>query len=262
MGASYREFTEYILKKYRRIDAGERNERSYMFLTVREIQKYYGEGKTRHLVLDRVSFSIEEGSILVVMGPSGSGKSTLLHCIGGLEHIDGGSIEVDGVELSGLNDKKLLAYRRASLGFVFQFYNLIPNLTVAENVDVCRYLSGSPLDRDELLGTLGLSEKKDSFPRELSGGEQQRCAIARALVKNPKLLLCDEPTGALDSHTSREILCLLDEINRKYNTTVIIVTHNEAIKPMADHLISMSDGAVADSCKNADKRPAALLEGI
>ncbi len=201
-----------------------------MYLEVKRLKKSYGEGGSYVEVLKGVDLSVEKGVMCVIQGASGSGKSTLLHCIGGLDEAGSGSVSVDGMEICGLTPEELSDYRRANLGFVFQFYNLVPNLTVKENIQVCEYLTGSPLDLGELLDTLGLAGHQDKFPPQLSGGQQQRCAIARALIKNPKLLLCDEPTGALDSHTSREILELLEEVNRKYGTTILIVTHNNAIR--------------------------------
>lgn len=193
-----------------------------MYLEVKRLKKSYGEGGSYVEVLKGVDLSVEKGVMCVIQGASGSGKSTLLHCIGGLDEAGSGSVSVDGMEICGLTPEELSDYRRANLGFVFQFYNLVPNLTVKENIQVCEYLTGSPLDLGELLDTLGLAGHQDKFPPQLSGGQQQRCAIARALIKNPKLLLCDEPTGALDSHTSREILELLEEVNRKYGTTILI----------------------------------------
>ena len=180
-----------------------------MFVEVTGIKKSYGEGGSYVQVLKGVSVGIEKGEMCVIQGTSGSGKSTLLNCIGGLDEVDSGSIKIDGKEIVGLRGEKLSDYRRATHGFIFQFYNLIPNLTVRENIQVCEYLTKSPLDMDELLSVLGLTEHQNKFPSQLSGGQQQRCAIARALIKNPKLLLCDEPTGALDSKTSREILILM-----------------------------------------------------
>ena len=208
-----------------------------MYLEVKRLKKSYGEGGSYVEVLKGVDLSVEKGVMCVIQGASGSGKSTLLHCIGGLDEAGSGSVSVDGMEICGLTPEELSDYRRANLGFVFQFYNLVPNLTVKENIQVCEYLTGSPLDLGELLDTLGLAGHQDKFPPQLSGGQQQRCAIARALIKNPKLLLCDEPTGALDSHTSREILELLEEVNRKYGTTILIVTHNNAIRQMVDQVV-------------------------
>ena len=213
-------------------------------------------------VLKGVDLSVEKGVMCVIQGASGSGKSTLLHCIGGLDEAGSGSVSVDGMEICGLTPEELSDYRRANLGFVFQFYNLVPNLTVKENIQVCEYLTGSPLDLGELLDTLGLAGHQDKCPPQLSGGQQQRCAIARALIKNPKLLLCDEPTGALDSHTSREILELLEEVNRKYGTTILIVTHNNAIRQMVDQVVYLKDGQVQKNYRNETKVPAAQLEDL
>ena len=215
-----------------------------MFLEVTNIEKSYGEGGSFTRVLRGVSLSVEKGDMCVIQGASGSGKSTLLNGIGGLDIMDSGSIRVEGKEICGLTQEKLSDYRREKLGFVFQFYNLVPNLTVKENIQVCEYLSERPMNLAELLDTLKLTEHRDKFPFQLSGGQQQRCAIARALIKNPGLLLCDEPTGALDSRSSREILILLEEINRKYKTTILIVTHNNAVKDMVDQVVFLKDGQI------------------
>ena len=233
-----------------------------MYLEVKRLKKSYGEGGSYVEVLKGVDLSVEKGVMCVIQGASGSGKSTLLHCIGGLDEAGSGSVSVDGMEICGLTPEELSDYRRANLGFVFQFYNLVPNLTVKENIQVCEYLTGSPLDLGELLDTLGLAGHQDKFPPQLSGGQQQRCAIARALIKNPKLLLCDEPTGALDSHTSREILELLEEVNRKYGTTILIVTHNNAIRQMVDQVVYLKDGQVQENYRNETKVPAAQLEDL
>ena len=233
-----------------------------MYLEVQRLKKSYGEGGSYVEVLKGVDLSVEKGVMCVIQGASGSGKSTLLHCIGGLDEAGSGSVSVDGMEICGLTPEELSDYRRANLGFVFQFYNLVPNLTVKENIQVCEYLTGSPLDLGELLDTLGLAGHQDKFPPQLSGGQQQRCAIARALIKNPKLLLCDEPTGALDSHTSREILELLEEVNRKYGTTILIVTHNNAIRQMVDQVVYLKDGQVQKNYRNETKVPAAQLEDL
>lgn len=198
----------------------------------------------------------------VIQGASGSGKSTLLNCIGGLDEIDSGSVRVEGKEISGLKAGALSDYRRDHLGFVFQFYNLVPDLTVRENIQVCQYLSKQPLDLNELLETLGLFDQQDKFPSQLSGGQQQRCAIARALIKNPRLLLCDEPTGALDSKTSREILILLEKINEKYGTTMLIVTHNNSIKNMVHKVVVVKDGLIKSDYENKRRTPAAELEDL
>ena len=198
----------------------------------------------------------------MIQGTSGSGKSTMLNCIGGLDTVDSGSIRIDGKEIVGLKSKELSEYRRDALGFIFQFYNLVPNLTVRENIRVCEYLTKDPLDMNELLDTLGLTEHQNKFPSQLSGGQQQRCAIARALIKNPKLLLCDEPTGALDSNTSRDILILLEKINAKYGTTMLIVTHNNSIKNMVHQVVRMKDGLIRTSYMNETRVPAAELEDL
>lgn len=198
----------------------------------------------------------------VIQGTSGSGKSTLLNCIGGLDVMDSGSVKVDNKEIFGLKSSDLSDYRRDNLGFIFQFYNLIPNLTVKENIQVCQYLANDPLDMDDLLEILGLEEHKNKFPSQLSGGQQQRCAIARALIKNPKLLLCDEPTGALDSKTSKDILVLLEKVNKKYGTTMLIVTHNNSIKNMVHKVIVIKDGMIVKDYNNTTIIPAADLEEL
>ena len=213
-------------------------------------------------MLKGVSTGVEKGQICVIQGSSGGGKSTLLNCIGGLDIMDSGSVKIEGKEISGLKPSALADYRRDYLGFIFQFYNLVPNLTVKENIQVCRYLSKDPMDMDEILDILGLTEHKDKFPSQLSGGQQQRCAIARALVKNPKLLLCDEPTGALDSKTSKDILILLEEVNKKYGTTMLIVTHNNAIKNMAHKFIFLKDGNIVEDYVNENRISAAMLEDL
>ena len=213
-----------------------------MYLEIKDVRKSYGNGTSYVQVLNGITTSVEQGELCAIQGTSGSGKSTLLNCIGGLETMDSGSIRVDGLELFGRKPSVLADYRREQLGFVFQFYNLVPNLTVLENIQVCQYLSKEPMDIDELLEIIGLLEHQDKFPSQLSGGQQQRCAIARALVKNPRLLLCDEPTGALDSKTSREILILLETINQRYGTTMLIVTHNNAIKEMVHKVLVIKDG--------------------
>lgn len=195
----------------------------------------------------------------MLLGPSGSGKTTLLNIIGGLETADRGSIRFDGTELSGMNERQLGRYRRRSLGYVFQSYNLIPNLTLRENVESGAYLSDRALDIDELLKTLGVRNQQGQLPSQLSGGEQQRTAIGRAVVKNPDLLLCDEPTGALDYQTSRDILALLETVNQKYGCTMMIVTHNEAIREMADQIIRLHDGTIRSDLSNRNKRKAAEI---
>lgn len=233
-----------------------------MYLEVKEVKKSYGKNDSYIQVLKGISTGVEQGQMCVIQGASGSGKSTLLNCIGGLDHMDSGSVKVDGQEIFGLKPVQLADYRRDHLGFIFQFYNLVPNLTVRENIQVCEYLSKQPLDMDELLETLGMTEHQNKFPSQLSGGQQQRCAIARALIKNPKLLLCDEPTGALDSKTSRDILILLEEINQKYGTTMLIVTHNNAIKNMVHKVVTMKDGQIKNEYENDRRVPAAELEDL
>ncbi|MBR3581698.1 MAG: ABC transporter ATP-binding protein [Lachnospiraceae bacterium] len=233
-----------------------------MYLEVKNVKKSYGQDGSYIQVLKGVNTGVEKGQMCVIQGTSGSGKSTLLNCIGGLDNMDSGSVKVDGNEIFGLTPKKLADYRRESLGFIFQFYNLVPNLTVRENIRICEYISQNPLDMDELLDTLGLTEHQNKFPAQLSGGQQQRCAIARALIKNPKLLLCDEPTGALDSKTSRDILMLLEKINAKYNTTMLIVTHNNSIKNMVHKVIFLKDGLITKDYLNETRVPAAELEDL
>ncbi len=233
-----------------------------MYLQIRDLKKSYGEGGSYVQVLKGINTEVEEGQMCVIQGTSGSGKSTLLNCIGGLDIADSGSIVVDGTEIVGMKQDMLSEYRRDKLGFIFQFYNLIPNLTVKENIQVCEYLTKTPLDLDDLLETLGLTAHQNKFPSQLSGGQQQRCAIARALIKNPRLLLCDEPTGALDSNTSRDILILLEEINAKYGTTMLIVTHNNSIKNMVHKVLLMKDGLIHKSYENEVRVPARELEDL
>ena len=220
------------------------------FLAVEGLRKHYGEGEARVTVLRDVSTAIARGEICVLLGPSGSGKSTFLNLVGGLELADAGTIRVGDTELTSLNAKELGEYRRRELGFVFQFYNLVPDLTVRENIEVCQYLSKDPLPIDDLLKSLGLWEHRAKFPRQVSGGQQQRCAIGRALVKNPSLLLCDEPTGALDYQTSKEILELIEQVNRDFGCTVVIVTHNDAIKRMARCILRLRDGQLVEDVRN------------
>lgn len=233
-----------------------------MYLEVKEVTKSYGKNDSYIQVLKGISTEVMHGQMCVIQGSSGSGKSTLLNCIGGLDTMDSGSVKVDGREIFGLKPAQLANYRRENLGFVFQFYNLVPNLTVRENIQVCEYLSKQPLDMNELLETLGILEHQNKFPSQLSGGQQQRCAIARALIKNPKLLLCDEPTGALDSKTSKDILILLEKINQKYGTTMLIVTHNQAIKNMVHKVLIVRDGRIENEYENQARVPAAELEDL
>lgn len=233
-----------------------------MYITVKDLKKSYGSGDNTVQVLRGIDAEIEKGNMCVIQGTSGSGKSTLLNCIGGLDTIDSGSVVVNGQEIAGLSQDALAEYRRDQLGFIFQFYNLVPNLTVRENIQVCQYLTKQPLDLDELLEVLGLTEQQHKFPSQLSGGQQQRCAIARALIKNPALLLCDEPTGALDSNTSKDILILLERINAQYGTTMLIVTHNNSIKNMVHQVIRIKDGKIRESYQNEHRIPAEQLEDL
>jgi len=230
------------------------------FLEVVDLKKAFGSGDSRQEVLRGLSFSVERGEFCVLLGPSGSGKSTLLNIIGGIDSADSGYISVDGDRLEELGGKRLAQYRRRHLGYVFQLYNLIGNLNVKENIEVGAYLSDDPLEIDGLLETLGLYEHRYKLPNQLSGGQQQRVSIGRAIVKNPDILLCDEPTGALDYTTSKEILKLIGDINAKYNSTVIMVTHNEAIRGMADHIVKLRDGRVRLDERNTHKISAAELE--
>ncbi len=230
------------------------------FLEVKQIYKAYGEGDSRQEVLRGTDFSVAKGEFCVLLGPSGSGKSTLLNIIGGVDNADSGYISIDGEKLEDMNEKALTNYRRKHLGYVFQLYNLIPNLNVKENIEVGAYLSDNPLDIDDLLHTLGLFEHRYKLPNQLSGGQQQRTSIGRAIVKNPDILLCDEPTGALDYNTSKEILGLIESVNQLYGNTIIMVTHNEAISHMADHTIKLRDGIVRKNIVNDNKISAADLD--
>lgn len=231
-----------------------------MFLEISGIKKHFGEGESRVEVLKGIDLEIEKGEICVLLGASGSGKSTLLNIIGGIDSADSGYISINGEKTADMNEKKLTLYRRKHLGYIFQMYNLIPNLNIKENVEVGAYLSDHPLDVDEILKTLGLYEHRHKLPNQLSGGQQQRTAIGRALIKNPDILLCDEPTGALDYNTSKEILKLIEEVNQKYGNTIIIVTHNDAIKNMADRVIKIRDGQIRKNYLNEAKIPAAELD--
>ncbi len=231
-----------------------------MFLEIQQIKKHFGEGESRVDVLRGIDISFEKGEICVLLGPSGSGKSTLLNIIGGIETPDSGKITIHGETIGEMNEKNLTLYRRKHLGYIFQMYNLIPNLNIKENVEVGAYLSDNPLDVDDLLKTLGLYEHRHKLPNQLSGGQQQRTAIGRAVVKNPDILLCDEPTGALDYHTSKEILKLLEDVSRKYGNTVVMVTHNDALQNMADRVVKLRDGKIRKNFVNETKIPAAELE--
>lgn len=230
------------------------------YLVVRGLAKHYGDGEARVQVLDNITTTINRGEICVILGPSGSGKSTFLNLIGGLESADGGTISIGDCELTSLSSKNLGEYRRRELGFVFQFYNLVPDLTIKENIEVTAHLSSTPLPMEDLLRSLGLWEHRNKFPRQVSGGQQQRCAIGRALVKNPGLILCDEPTGALDYKTSKEVLELMERVNQAYGCTLVIVTHNAAIARMADRVLRLRDGRLVEDEVNASTVSASKLD--
>lgn len=231
-----------------------------MFLEISGIKKSFGTGNSRVEVLKGIDLEIEKGEFCVLLGPSGSGKSTLLNIIGGIDSADEGYISINGRHTADMKEKKLTIYRRKHLGYIFQMYNLIPNLTLRENIEVGAYLSERSLDVDELLHTLGIYEHRNKLPNQLSGGQQQRTAIGRAIVKNPDILLCDEPTGALDYNTSKEILKLIETVNQRYGNTVIMVTHNDAIKDMADRVVKLRDGMIRKNYRNEQKIPATELE--
>lgn len=245
----------YHMSKYSYVKGEEE-----MFLQIQELKKSYGSGENKTEVLRGVSFGVERGEICVLLGPSGSGKSTLLNIIGGIDTCDSGYVAINGEKTAEMSEKVLTRYRRKHLGYVFQMYNLIPNLNVKENIEVGAYLSEKPLDIDDLLKTLGLYEHRHKLPNQLSGGQQQRTSIGRAIVKNPDILLCDEPTGALDYNTSKEILKLIEDVNQKYGNTVIMVTHNDAIKNMADRVIKLRDGQIRKDFHNDVKIPAMELD--
>ena len=231
-----------------------------MFLEVKNLNKGFGDKTNRIEVLKNLSLNIEKGEFCVLLGPSGSGKSTLLNILGGIDYPDSGEVKINGEKMNSLNSKKLTLFRRNHLGYVFQMYNLIPDLTVRENIEVGAYLSKKHLNLDELIETLGLKEHQDKLPSQLSGGQQQRTSIGRAIIKNPNILLCDEPTGALDYNTSKEILKLIEKVNQKYGSTVIMVTHNDAIKYMADRVVRLRDGQILKNYLNDKKVKAEDLE--
>ena len=231
-----------------------------MFLEIKNIKKHFGEGESRVEVLKGIDIEIEKGEFCVLLGPSGSGKSTLLNIIGGIDAADEGYISINGEKTADMNEKALTLYRRKHLGYIFQMYNLIPNLNIKENIEVGAYLSDNPLDVDDLLKTLGLYGHRLKLPNQLSGGQQQRTAIGRAIVKNPDILLCDEPTGALDYNTSKEILQLIEDVNKKYGNTIIMVTHNDAIKQMADRVVKLRDGMIRKNYLNETKLTAEELD--
>lgn len=231
-----------------------------MFLEIKNIRKSFGVGDSKVEVLKGIDLGIEQGEFCVLLGPSGSGKSTLLNIIGGIDSADSGEIMIGDDRMSNMNEKQLTQYRRKHLGYIFQMYNLIPNLTVRENIEVGAYLSSDPLDIDEIIQVLGLEQHQDKLPNQLSGGQQQRTSIGRAIIKNPDILLCDEPTGALDYNTSKDILKLIETVNQTYGNTIIMVTHNTAIKDMADVVVRLRDGAIRDITKNETKVKAEDLE--
>lgn len=231
-----------------------------MFIDVQSLNKIYKTGDVAFRALTDVDFSLDKGEIGVILGPSGSGKSTLLNMIGGVDVPSRGTITVGGRNVTAMSDKELTRYRREAIGFVFQFYNLIPNLTVEENIEVATNISAQPMSVAAVLKSVGLEKKKRNFPRELSGGEQQRVSIARAVAKNPELLLCDEPTGALDYKTSKDILALLEKINKELGTTILIITHNNAISDMADRVVRIRSGEITETWENDEKTPAERIE--
>lgn len=231
-----------------------------MYLKIDNIKKSYGTGDSRIDVLKGINCGVNKGEICVLLGPSGSGKSTLLNILGGIDKADSGSVTIGEDKIENFNDKQLSQYRRKHLGYIFQSYNLVPNLTVRENIEVGAYLSDKPLPIDELIELLGLEAHKNKRPNQLSGGQQQRTSIGRAIVKNPDLLLCDEPTGALDYNTSKEILKLVEDINVKYGSTIVIVTHNVAISQMAHQVINLHDGRIRSDEKNNNRLAAELIE--
>ena len=236
------------------------SEQEKKFLEIFDLRKSFGTGEARQDVLRGMNFTVSKGEFCVLLGPSGSGKSTLLNIIGGIDTPDSGYVSINGDKLKDMDERALTMYRRTHLGYVFQMYNLIPNLNVKENIEVGAYLSEKPLDVDEVIATLGLEDHKYKYPNQLSGGQQQRVSIGRAVVKNPDILMCDEPTGALDYKTSKEILGLIENCNQKFGNTIIMVTHNEAIKNMADHVITLRDGVVRHNIVNKTKIPASELE--
>ena len=231
-----------------------------VFLEISHLKKGFGTGENHIKVLKDINLNVSQGEFCVLLGPSGSGKSTLLNIIGGIDQADSGDIRIRGERMADMNEKALTLYRRKHLGYIFQMYNLIPNLTIRENIEVGAYLSEKPLDVDELLHTLGLYEHRKKLPNQLSGGQQQRTAIGRAIVKNPDILLCDEPTGALDYTTSKEILKLIETVNQKYGNTIIMVTHNDAIQNMADRVVRLRDGQIRSNTLNTQKVPAEQLD--
>ena len=228
------------------------------FIEVKNLSKVYNIGERSVMANDKLNFEIEKNEFAIILGASGAGKSTFLNILGGMDTASGGELLVDGKNIAMYNEKDLTAYRRNDMGFVFQFYNLIPNLTALENVELATQIVKNAKNPEEVLKSVGLGERMDNFPSQLSGGEQQRVSIARAIAKNPKLLLCDEPTGALDYHTGKQILKLLQDLTRKTDTTVVLITHNSVIKDSADRLIEISDAKVKDVFIN--KNPRDIME--
>ena len=233
---------------------------SEAFVSFRDVSKIYRSGEVEIRAVDDISFEIQKGEFVVIVGPSGAGKTTVLNMLGGMDACSEGTILVDGSEVSRYNARQLTEYRRRDIGFVFQFYNLVQNLTALENVELAAQICPDPLDAQEVLRDVGLADRMNNFPAQLSGGEQQRVSIARALAKNPKLLLCDEPTGALDDQTGRTILQLLQDTCREKGVTVIVITHNSALTPMADRVIRIRSGTVAEMKQNPHPTPVAEIE--
>ena len=230
------------------------------YIEMKNSYKRYKSGQSEIIANNDISFEIEKGELAIILGSSGAGKSTVLNILGGMDTNDEGSVLIDGKDISTFNDKQLTNYRRNDVGFVFQFYNLVPNLTAKENVELASEIVKDALDATEVLQSVGLGERIDNFPAQLSGGEQQRVAIARAVAKNPKLLLCDEPTGALDYHTGKQVLKILQDMVRKEGATVVIVTHNQALAPIADRVIHMHDAKIRDVVLNSNPQNIETLE--
>ncbi len=230
------------------------------FITFENVKKFYHMGEHKIAAADGVNFAIEKGEFCVIVGPSGAGKTTVLNMLGGMDCCDEGRILLDGEEVSGYDEKRLCLYRRYDVGFVFQFYNLVQNLTALENVELASEICKEPLDAKKMLSEVGLADRMDNFPGQLSGGEQQRVAIARALAKNPKILLCDEPTGALDFQTGKAVLKLLQDTCRNSGRTVIVITHNAALTAMADRVIQIRSGKVTSCVTNSHPTPVELIE--
>lgn len=230
------------------------------YVKLDKVSKIYGTKEVKIVAVDEISFEIAKGEFVVIVGPSGAGKTTVLNILGGMDQATSGEVLVDGRNIARYNSRQLTGYRRNDIGFVFQFYNLIPDITVQENIEVVADISDNPLNINEVMEELGIAAYKNRFPKELSGGQQQRVAIARALIKNPKILLCDELTGALDSKSSRDVLRVIEKVNSSFKTTIIIITHNEAIAHMADTVVRIRDGKVADCIDNKQKMSADELE--